>query len=246
MRVTTIHGTVALWVVVSSWSFAARSGGASSWRRVPHQSGSIRVAGRAVRRHRRACCSAGREENPRHCGVGRRGRESTTHSCRTRCVRSVVVARRAATGRHCRRGPVGVSRQFVRRALCASNRGCRSARSSSTIARFRARAGRLTACCSGWSSPTAVRRGWKYSRPTAAGSSTPLRPSTTPSAGRPRVSSSSATSKFTCLNDDIQYGSPRVPRLGARGCCADHDRGARRSMRGRKPPIARARCLGTR
>ena len=189
MRVTTIHSTVALWV--------AR----------------VFVAVRAARRRRFllalsslinqdrygshvALCAdtgeppvqQGAEKNPRHCRVGRRGRESPAHSCRTGCVRSLLVAGRAASGRHCRGRACGYFPPTRPRRLCASNRGRRSARSSSTIARFRARAGLLTGYCSGWSSPTVARHGWKCSRPIAAGSSIPLRPSTTPSPGPPRAS----------------------------------------------------------
>ena len=117
-----------------------------------------------------------------------RGHESPAHSRRTGRLRSCVVARRPASGGDCGRGSVGVSRQFVRRS--AARRIAAAARldrvqlsrvfEPALVARRRA--------ASGWSSPTAARRGWRCSRPTAAGSSTRLRPSTTPSAGRPRAS----------------------------------------------------------
>ena len=184
MRVTTIHSTVALWVAMSWWSFP--------FAQTTLPRGAVALINQDHHGSRVALCAdtgeapvqqGAKKSAALPCGLAR---VQVSGAFGPDWVRVILHGRQTGSVLPLLLLTVCGYFPLIRlKEHSASNRGCRSVLSSSTFAHFRALAGRLTGCCSDWLSPTVVRRGWKCSRPAAAGFSTPLLRSTPPSPGRP-------------------------------------------------------------
>ena len=187
MRVTTIHSTVALWVFVSSWSFAVAQAalppGAVSLINQDRFGSQVALCAetgepavqQGVRRVRGTAVWVGEGTNLRRIRAGL-GACDPSWSPDGRRLAVTAAEGLWVFPANSSEGALRVESRLPLGSIEFNYRAFSSPRWSPD------------GCCSGLSSPTAAHRGWKCSKPTAAGSSTRLRPRTTPSAGRPRAS----------------------------------------------------------
>ncbi len=184
MRLTTIHSTVALWVAVSSWSFpfaqttlprgavalinqdhhGSRVALCADTGEAPVQQGAKKIRGTAV------WVGEGTSLRRIRAGLGACDPSWSPDGQR--------LAVTAADGLWVfpANSPEGALRVESRLPLGSIEFNFRA---------FSSPRWSPDGCCSDWLSPTVVRRGWRCSRPAAAGFSTRLLRSTPPSPGRP-------------------------------------------------------------